>query len=100
MLLNPLQAKRYGNLVPQLRAFLKEKLPYMVPSAFVVLDTCRSRPAARIVSASCTPPSQAYLKEAFVAVPWLRNNWHRSGRFWKSNKWGYMTTSLVGDILY
>ena len=37
---NPLQAKLVGTLVPQLRSCAEEKLPdYMVPSAFVVLDS-------------------------------------------------------------
>ncbi|MEG4629128.1 amino acid adenylation domain-containing protein [Microcoleus sp. AR_TQ3_B6] len=37
---NPLQAKAARKLVPQLQAFLAEKLPeYMVPSAFVVLES-------------------------------------------------------------
>ncbi|MEG3910596.1 AMP-binding protein, partial [Microcoleus sp. w2-18aC6] len=39
---NPLQAKAARKLVPQLQAFLAEKLPeYMVPSAFVVLESLR-----------------------------------------------------------
>ncbi|MEG4575130.1 amino acid adenylation domain-containing protein [Microcoleus sp. N3A4] len=37
---NPLQAKAARKLVPQLQAYLAEKLPeYMVPSAFVVLES-------------------------------------------------------------
>jgi amino acid adenylation domain-containing protein/thioester reductase-like protein len=37
---NPLQGKIAHYLVPQIRAFLKEKLPgYMIPSAFVVMDS-------------------------------------------------------------
>ncbi|MEG5163470.1 amino acid adenylation domain-containing protein [Microcoleus sp. AT3-A2] len=37
---NPLQAKVARKLVPQLQAYLAEKLPeYMVPSAFVVLES-------------------------------------------------------------
>ncbi len=37
---NPLQAKAARRLVPQLQAYLAEKLPdYMIPSAFVVLES-------------------------------------------------------------
>lgn len=37
---NPLQGKIAHYLVPQIRSFLKEKLPgYMIPSAFVVMDS-------------------------------------------------------------
>ncbi|WP_445300373.1 amino acid adenylation domain-containing protein [Microcoleus sp. B9-D4] len=37
---NPLQAKAARKLVPQLQAYLAEKLPeYMIPSAFVVLES-------------------------------------------------------------
>lgn len=46
---NPLQAKAAGQLVPQLQAYLAKKLPeYMMPSAFVVLESLPLTPNGKI----------------------------------------------------
>ncbi len=46
---NPLQAKAARKLVPQLQTYLAQKLPeYMVPSAFVVLETLPLLPNGKI----------------------------------------------------
>ncbi|NEN87818.1 MAG: amino acid adenylation domain-containing protein [Okeania sp. SIO3H1] len=46
---NPLYGKQMQKLTPKLRAFLKEKLPdYMMPSAFVMLDSLPLTPNGKI----------------------------------------------------
>ncbi|NES64619.1 MAG: amino acid adenylation domain-containing protein [Okeania sp. SIO2D1] len=46
---NPLYGKHMQKLTPKLRAFLKEKLPdYMMPSAFVMLDSLPLTPNGKI----------------------------------------------------
>jgi len=46
---NPLQAKAARQLVPQLQSYLAEKLPdYMIPSAFVVLESLPLTPNGKV----------------------------------------------------
>ncbi|MBG1264949.1 amino acid adenylation domain-containing protein [Nostoc sp. WHI] len=68
---NPLQIYEKSNLVPQLRTYLKEKLPdYMVPSAFVVMETLPLTPNGKIDRRSLPEPKQErpILTKAYVAA--------------------------------
>ncbi|MEM9450933.1 MAG: amino acid adenylation domain-containing protein [Cyanobacteria bacterium P01_E01_bin.6] len=67
---DPLRGKLIQNLVPQLRSYLKEKLPsYMVPAAIVLLDAFPLTPNGKIdrralpaVGAERPPLEEAFVK--------------------------------------
>ncbi|MCF2146809.1 amino acid adenylation domain-containing protein [Desmonostoc muscorum LEGE 12446] len=74
---NPLQVNQKTNLVPQLRTYLKEKLPdYMVPSAFVVMETLPLTPNGKIDRRSLPEPKKErpMLTEAYVPPSTLLEN--------------------------
>jgi amino acid adenylation domain-containing protein/non-ribosomal peptide synthase protein (TIGR01720 family) len=67
---NPLEGRLTRKLVPYLRRVLKEMLPdYMVPSAFVVLETLPTTPNGKVNRQSLPPPDMGRFQLAgpFVA---------------------------------
>ncbi|MBD2452351.1 amino acid adenylation domain-containing protein [Nostoc sp. FACHB-152] len=64
------QAVNLSNLIPQLRAFLKQKLPeYMIPTGFVVMEALPITPSGKVNRQSLPVPNRLRpeLQEPFVA---------------------------------
>ncbi|HEY9692726.1 MAG TPA: amino acid adenylation domain-containing protein [Oculatellaceae cyanobacterium] len=67
----PQKAKIVKNLIPQIRAFIKEKLPdYMMPSSFTMLETLPFTPNGKVDRRALPAPEQnrPELAENFVAA--------------------------------
>jgi amino acid adenylation domain-containing protein/thioester reductase-like protein len=67
---NPLRDRENNNLIPQIKAFLKEKLPdYMIPSAFVRMERLPLTPNGKIDRRALPEPKKdrPTLNEAYIA---------------------------------
>lgn len=67
---NPLQANEISNLIPEVRAFLQEKLPdYMIPALFVVMENFPLTPNGKIDKRSLPEPQK---ERPALTVPYVR----------------------------